>query len=134
MGVRQRPKLVATLASSPTPAQTPLTRARPGVPPPRPWQCPLTHPIKGNFTTYSGERCIYHVPGGQFYSRAKPERCYATEAEAVKDGAGGRSGREGTQMPRVVPSDVVAAIDRMFPQLAANPRGMAGSGRAKGSR
>ena len=28
------------------------------------WTCPVTHPIKGNFTTYSGERCIYRLPGG----------------------------------------------------------------------
>lgn len=47
---------------------------------------PVTHPIKGNFTAYSGEPCIYHVPGGGFYTKTKPERCYATEADAVKDG------------------------------------------------
>ncbi len=51
-----------------------------------PYQCPNSHPIKGNFTTYSGERCIYHVPGGQFYSRTKPEACYVTPADAVADG------------------------------------------------
>src|SRR6266849_11024007 len=28
------------------------------------------------------ERHIYHVLGGQFYSKTKPEWCYATEAEA----------------------------------------------------
>ncbi len=57
-----------------------------GVPPDSAWTCPATHPIKGNFTTYSGERCIYHMPGGQFYDKTKPERCYATEEEARKDG------------------------------------------------
>ena len=41
---------------------------------------------EGNFTTYSGERCIYHVQGGQFYGKTKPERCYATEDEAGRDG------------------------------------------------
>jgi competence protein ComEC len=46
----------------------------------------VTHAIKGNFTTYSGERCIYHVPGGAFYGKTNPERCYATEAEARQDG------------------------------------------------
>lgn len=61
-------------------------QVRPGVPPKDAWACPLTYPIKGNFTTYSGERCIYHMPGGQFYSRTKPERCYATEDEARRDG------------------------------------------------
>ncbi len=50
------------------------------------WTCPVSHPIKGNFTTYSGEPCIYHVPGGRFYDKTKPERCYATEAEARRDG------------------------------------------------
>src|SRR6266404_7106262 len=64
---------------------------RPGVPPESAWECPLTHPIKGNFTTYSGERCIYHVPGGYFYGKTKyvktkPEQCYVTEPDAVKDG------------------------------------------------
>jgi len=71
------------LAASTGSAQTP---SRPGVPPQDAWTCPLTHPIKGNFTTYSGERCIYHMRGGQYYSKTKPERCYATEDDAVKDG------------------------------------------------
>jgi hypothetical protein len=80
------------------------TSPRPGVPPQDVWTCPLTHPIKGNFTTYSGERCIYQVwttysptshagtasanimKGGQFYGKTKPERCFATEEDAVKDG------------------------------------------------
>ncbi len=57
-----------------------------GVPPRDAWTCPPSHPIKGNFTTYSGEPCIYHVPGGQFYGKTKPERCYATEEEARRDG------------------------------------------------
>jgi hypothetical protein len=35
-----------------------IAQGRPGVPPQDAWTCPLTHPIKGNFTTYSGERCI----------------------------------------------------------------------------
>jgi len=48
--------------------------------------CLLTHPMRGNFTTYLGERCIYHMKGGQYYGKTKPELCYATEDEAVKDG------------------------------------------------
>jgi micrococcal nuclease len=59
---------------------------RPGVEPESAWTCPASHPIKGNFTTSSGERCIFHVPGGQFYNRTKPERCYATGDEARQDG------------------------------------------------
>jgi micrococcal nuclease len=61
-------------------------RGRPGVEPSTAWTCPPSHPIKGNFTPYSGERCIYHVPGGRFYDRTKPERCYAAEDDARADG------------------------------------------------
>jgi hypothetical protein len=57
-----------------------------GVSPSSAWQCPITHPIKGNFTPYSGERCIFHVPGGEFYNKTKAERCYATAEEAKADG------------------------------------------------
>jgi hypothetical protein len=59
---------------------------RPGVPPKNAWTCPVTQPIKGNFTTYSGERCIYHPPTGEFYGKTKPERCYATGDDARQDG------------------------------------------------
>jgi micrococcal nuclease len=59
---------------------------RPGVPPQDAKTSPATHPIKGNFTTYSGERCIYHVPGGAFCGKTKPERCYASDEEARQDG------------------------------------------------
>jgi micrococcal nuclease len=71
-------------ASSTPPPQ--VAQTRPGVPPQDAWTYPLTHPIKGNFTTYSGERCIYHMKGGQYYGKTKPERCYVTEADAVRDG------------------------------------------------
>jgi len=70
------------LVASTAAAQTP---ARPGVPPQDAWTCPLTHPIRGNFTTYSGERCIYHMKAGQYYGKTKPERCYATEQDAMKE-------------------------------------------------
>jgi hypothetical protein len=74
---------ILMLAVSTAAAQTP---PRPGIPPQDAWTCPLAYPIKGNFTTYSGERCIYHMKGGLYYGKTKPERCYATEADAVKDG------------------------------------------------
>jgi hypothetical protein len=61
-------------------------QARPGVPPKDVWTCPAPQQIKGNFTSSSGERCIYHMPGGQFYGKTKPERCYATETDAWLDG------------------------------------------------
>jgi hypothetical protein len=48
--------------------------------------CPSEAPIKGNFTPVSRERCIYHMPSQEYYDRTKPERCYATEAEAQQDG------------------------------------------------
>jgi len=78
--------VASTAAAVAVSAQTPGGKDRPGVPPQDAWTCPLTHPIKGNFTTYSGERCIYHMKRGRFYGKTKPERCYATEEDAVKDG------------------------------------------------
>jgi len=72
--------------ASPSTPPRQVAQSRPGVPPQDAWTCPLTHPIKGNFTTYSGERCIYHMNGGEFFNKTKPERCYATEDEARQDG------------------------------------------------
>ena len=43
--------------------------------------CPDGYPIKGNANSR-----IFHVPGGRFYDRTVPERCYATEAAAEADG------------------------------------------------
>lgn len=43
--------------------------------------CPDGYPIKANDN--SG---IYHVPGGRFYDRTVPERCYADAADAEADG------------------------------------------------
>lgn len=76
---------------APTPADSSASSAarrpgRPGIPPLDGRTCPLTHPIKGNFKTFAGEPCIAHVPGGQFYGRTKPERCYASHEEASQDG------------------------------------------------
>ena len=74
--VSQQQKKSEAATSSPTKGVAPVSA----------WECPGTHPIKGNFTTSSGERCIYHVPGGQFYNKTKPERCYASRDEANVDG------------------------------------------------
>jgi hypothetical protein len=41
--------------------------------------------IKGNLTTYNGEK-IYHVPGGQFYDRTDAEEMFCTEQEAQDAG------------------------------------------------
>lgn len=43
--------------------------------------CPLSHPVKANAN--SG---IFHVPGGRFYERTKPERCYRSPEAAADDG------------------------------------------------
>jgi len=42
--------------------------------------CPDGYPVKAN---RSG---IFHVPGGQFYDRTVPERCYADPQAAEADG------------------------------------------------
>ncbi|MFO0774446.1 MAG: hypothetical protein U0172_07265 [Nitrospiraceae bacterium] len=59
---------------------------RSGIPPLKNGVCPDSHPIKGNFTPHSGERCIYHMDTQRFYARTKAERCYQTEVEALEDG------------------------------------------------
>lgn len=42
---------------------------------------PPTHPVKAKLA--SG---IFHVPGGQFYDRVRPDRCYKDAAAAEADG------------------------------------------------
>jgi hypothetical protein len=42
---------------------------------------PEGHPVKVKES--SG---IFHVPGGRFYDRTKPDRCYPTAAAAEADG------------------------------------------------
>lgn len=67
-------------AATPTPAPE-----RPGVPPSTPWACPEEHPIKGYVSEDSGR--LFYRPGTRFYEEASPERCYASEDEARRDGA-----------------------------------------------
>jgi hypothetical protein len=43
--------------------------------------CPEGYPVKANDASR-----IYHVPGGRSYDRTKPQRCYATSADAERDG------------------------------------------------
>ncbi len=43
--------------------------------------CPDGYPVKAK--AGSG---IFHVPGGRFYERTKPDRCYASAADAEADG------------------------------------------------
>lgn len=50
------------------------------------YDCPDSHPVKGNYTTYDGSKCIAHLPGGAFYSRTKPEICFVSASEARANG------------------------------------------------
>ena len=43
--------------------------------------CPTGYPVKANHSSH-----IYHVPGGQFYERTVPERCYTDPQAAEADG------------------------------------------------
>jgi hypothetical protein len=43
--------------------------------------CPPGYPLKAKES--SG---IFHVPGGRFYERTNPDRCYANAADAEADG------------------------------------------------
>ena len=43
--------------------------------------CPEGYPVKA-----SERSGIYHLPGGRFYDRTKPDRCYTTAAAAEADG------------------------------------------------
>jgi hypothetical protein len=79
-----------------------IAAERPGVPPDTPWSCPSTHPIKGYVSVESGRR-VYYVPGGRFYEEASPERCYASEEDALRDGS--RPAR--TPLPRLPLDDLV---------------------------
>ena len=79
---------------------------RPGVPPDTPWSCPVTHPVKGYLSQFSGR--IYHVPGSTWYEEASPERCYASESDALRDGS--RPARPLT--PRRRTDDLVMDVTR----------------------
>ena len=78
----------APLAGDPSPNDAPLISASaadalaaPTWVGPVDGACPAGYPIKGNASSR-----IYHVPGGRFYDRTVPERCYAVAADAEADG------------------------------------------------
>lgn len=52
-----------------------------GVPPISAYDCPSSHPIKGNANSM-----IYHLPSGRYYDVTKPEECFATESAAQAAG------------------------------------------------
>jgi hypothetical protein len=43
--------------------------------------CPPSHPIKAKLSSK-----LFHLPGMLAYDRCKPDRCYASEPDAVADG------------------------------------------------
>jgi len=75
-----------TTPTSVAQAGPPDAGERPGVPPESAWTCPVSQPIKGNLSTYSSGRCIFHVPDSELYGATKPERCYASVDDARRDG------------------------------------------------
>ena len=78
--------IAASLVSTDTPAGgeaplvAPLLDGSAWVPPVD-GTCPAGFPVKANAN--SG---IFHVPGGRFYERTVPERCYTTPQSAEADG------------------------------------------------
>jgi hypothetical protein len=75
------PRPVSPVANTAaTPAATPEEQS-PWAEPNGDGSCPPGFPIKGKRS--SG---IYHVPGGANYDRTKPDRCYADEDAARRDG------------------------------------------------
>lgn len=74
-------KLPLRVAASPKPAPI-VTVPAPGKSVPGiGWDCPSTHPIKGNAASM-----IYHLPRQRYYNNTKPEECFAKEAHAVAAG------------------------------------------------
>ena len=56
-----------------------------GTPPLNDWNCPTSHPIKGNINT-TKKTMIYHLPEGSFYKKTKPEGCFTSEEAAQAAG------------------------------------------------
>lgn len=74
--------IITILLFFPLPA---IAETSKGVPPVDEWNCPKSHPIKGNINAQKGTM-IYHFPSGSFYHKTKPERCYSKEKDAIADG------------------------------------------------
>jgi hypothetical protein len=71
-------KATKTAAKTAAKKTTPATR---GWVEPQGQVCPLSHPIKAKMASR-----IYHLPGMFNYTRTRPDRCYASEAAAKRDG------------------------------------------------
>ena len=57
------------------------TRISPNTPQATEKDCPDSRAIKGNAQTG-----IFHVPGGSYYDKTLPERCFSSREEAIKAG------------------------------------------------
>ena len=71
------------IASTPTQAQAPTPTPTPTAA----WALPVDGECPSGFPIKAIDRSrIYHVPGGRFYERTIPERCYANQEDALADG------------------------------------------------
>ena len=92
--VRRARLLVLSATDRPEPADPRRTETGAAVGRGENGACPPTHPVK--VKTTSG---IYHVPGGQFYDRTRPDRCYVDAAAAEADGYRAAKAAKGTRSP-----------------------------------
>lgn len=79
----------ATDPAAPEPTLTPAPGPAPfvAVEPAVRWVAPVDGECPSGFTVKANDNSgIYHVPGGRFYARTVPERCYATADDAEADG------------------------------------------------
>jgi len=81
----------ATTTQTPQPAaDAPTAKATeastPSAPPAR-WMAPVDGRCPEGYTVKVNDSSgIYHVPGGRFYERTTPDRCYAGADDALADG------------------------------------------------
>lgn len=73
-------------------AATVLAQAPAGVLPRDARNCPDEQPVKGYASRHGESRGVFYEPGHAQYERIRPERCFASAAEATE--AGYRSGRD----------------------------------------
>lgn len=76
---------VAVVAAATTGALYVGRERLPGVAPASRTECPTDAPIKGNRSANASTK-IYHLPGGAFYNKTTPVRCFASEDDAVAAG------------------------------------------------
>jgi hypothetical protein len=81
--VTRVPKSVVQVEATavPPPAAAVAASTGAGVAPVDAWNCPASHPFKGNRNSM-----IYHPPNGRYYAKTKPEECFATANDAVAAG------------------------------------------------